>query len=804
MGMTNRTAPLKRTTVKSNHPEQNGTVAWTIDGAADAKATRAKPERMRQRKRPSSTSIPGRIKHSLSFLMVPSAVAMILASGLYFLQRWLPHTLPNDQIVLIVLAAGLSLLGICAVQRQNLSGIRRDTVSDSPSLLEKNRRLADRLEALEDQTWEIRESEEVHRSLAEAFGDVVIHRDSNGEIVFSNEVFATYFNAEILPPHPQNEREDDRKEAQTPGRSPLDVTSRDIELQTKRGKRWFSWADLSVRDPVSGAVCMRSVGRDITRRKSDEQKVLAALQKARTANSAKSRFLAMVSHEIRTPLNGVIGMAGLLRDTPLRSDQENYVDAIGRSGQTLLSLIEDLLDTARIENDQLTLATRSCNLQRLVEDVTDLVAPMAHENGLQLATYVDPMIPQDVVCDPARLRQVLLNLIGNAVKFTCTGGVGIEVRAANAQKAKKGFTSIEFSVRDSGPGLAQVDQDRIFEEFVQTTQGATREHGGAGLGLAISMRLVRLMGGTIEVESLPDKGATFHFALDVAVEISSESQPKQMEKADCSVAIIMPRSPARNTFVRLVRACVHSADTFDSVQSFCLNRSSRPDIQLVIADIGDLTPDEFAGLRTEISDGARLIAIGNVTGASRTGSAAQENLDGWLTMPVRKTSLRAVIDNTTKPLNAPSLSPDLSGDQVSGHNEGLKFLLAEDNPINALLARSLFNKLGHRVHHVENGEAAVEAFSSEHFDAVFMDLHMPIMDGIEALQEIRSRDGWGKTCPLFVLSADGQSDVKEQALTVGADNFLMKPLDLHAITALLDSLQNEEAEPGQDSLLLAK
>lgn len=783
-------------------PEQRGIVTWTIDGEADAKATRAKPDRMRQRKRSrESTNVSGALTR-LSAVLEPLALAMILASGILFVQYVWPGTWGTNQTMLVLAAAGISLLGIRLVRRDTNAANKHHLPSDTESLIEINRKLAHRLEALEDQTWEIRESEEVHRSLTAAFGDVVIHRTDSGEVVFCNDIYAQYFNAKCPPPHPAQRLDEQAGADRQSSDLPSGLSSRDVELQTLKGKRWFSWADLPVRDPVNGRVCIRSVGRDITRRKTNEQEILLALEKAEVANTAKSRFLAMVSHEIRTPLNGVIGMAGLLRDTPLRSDQENYVEAIERSGQTLLSLIEDLLDTARIENDQLTLATRPTELQKLIEEVADLVAPLADEKGLHIATFVDPTIPAEVECDPARLRQVLLNLMGNAVKFTCKGGVGIEVKCAASKGQQADTGRLEFSVTDSGPGLAKADQDRIFEDFVQTTHGATREHGGAGLGLPISQRLVRLMGGEITVQSRPGKGATFQFAIDGKMARINHDTMDCDPKSGNSIAVIMPRNPARLTLMRLMRACARSVDSFDSVQSFCLNGGET--FQLVIVHNIDLKSEDHSRLRATIADNARLIAIGGAEGVHRSDAQTPDRFDGWLTLPVRKNTLCAVIDNKTQVLKAPSMVGDMMADIDRDSEHGLSFLLAEDNPINALLARSLFSKLGHKVVHVENGKAAVSAFSSTHFDAVFMDLHMPVMSGIDALRMIRAQGGWGETCPLIVLSADGQDEVKKQVLAAGADDYLMKPLDLDAVSRLVDSFGALDRQSGRPDYFLAE
>jgi signal transduction histidine kinase/CheY-like chemotaxis protein len=645
-------------------------------------------------------------------------------------------------------------------------------------LNKKNQLLADRLECLEDKSWEVRESEEIHRSISEIFGDLVIHRgggdgDSAEKLLFSNNIYDLYFNEQFPPPDP----------ASFTGRETADDESglsHDVELDTLQGRRWFRWTDLPVRDPHTGEVALRSVARDITQQKTSEQEILAALARAEQANAAKSRFLAMVSHEIRTPLNGIIGMAGLMKDSPLAADQKSYIDAISSSGDTLLNLIEDLLDTARIESGQVELALRPCNLRQLVEGVAELLAPVAQEKGLELATFIGPDVPQNLMLDSGRIRQILLNLAGNAVKFTKTGGVGIEVTCPSEIDVE-GRTGLHFAVRDSGPGLAESDQQRIFEEFVQTDEGATREHGGAGLGLAISKNLVELMDGQIGVTSRLGRGTTFEFSINTEPP-ETDGEASVPTPLDQQIAVILHRNPARQALVNSLRTLGARVSTFDSPKAFQINDEPSSAFSAIIAPFAEWPLDDPSSFRPALAPGGRLINISDVTVTAANPSKSQHDIDAWLTRPVRQQTLFRVLSNQIKP----GASWRESAEHVPTDMPAMDILLAEDNPINALLAQSLLTKMGHRVVHVENGQHALEQLHNRRFDLLLLDLHMPVMDGLTTLQKMHEELDEADRAAVIVLSADGQEEVRDAALKLGARDFLIKPIDPQG---LLETLQ---------------
>src|SRR3984957_7219494 len=371
------------------------------------------------------------------------------------------------------------------------------------------RKIALHNEALADRNWELQEAEQRARSLFESQGDLIVLRDAEGRISFANDAYCalaeqprgallgSQFTLEVL------EQGDTALESNG-------TRIYDQKIASPFGPRWIAWREGLVRSDAGRPAEMQSVGRDVTDRTETERALAEARDQADAASRAKSRFLAMASHEIRTPLNGIIGMSGLLLDTPLTPEQTTYARAVKTSGDALLSLIEELLDYSKIEAGKIDLEHRPFALAALIEDITELLAPRAQVRQLEIAAYVDERLPAQVLGDAARLRQVLLNLAGNAIKFTSTGGVALIVEPGIAPN------EISFLVRDTGIGIAPEAQQRIFREFEQADDGIARSYGGTGLGLSISERIVKRMGGRITLESKLGVGSTFEVSVPLA------------------------------------------------------------------------------------------------------------------------------------------------------------------------------------------------------------------------------------------------------------------------------------------------
>src|SRR5215510_9450103 len=399
----------------------------------------------------------------------------------------MPLDPPSLAIVLAALAGGaLGLAGLLVVRNRSLA---RELGA-----------MRTRAEELADHNWELRESQERARGFLEAQGDLIVRRDADGRITYANDAFCALagrarealIGARYLP------------EIVEQGSTALagdGTRSHDQKIATAEGARWIAWREVTVRAGAGAEV--QSVGRDVTDRAQAERALAGARDQAEAASRAKSRFLAMVSHEIRTPLNGILGMSDLLLDTALTPEQLTYTRAVKTSGETLLALSEQILDFSKIEAGRLDLEAQPFDLALLVEETVELIAPRAQAKDLAVASYVADDVPRQVVGDATRLRQVLLNLAGNAVKFTDHGGLSIVVERG----AEPG--QVIIAVRDTGIGIAPAEQERIFHEFEQADRSAARSFPGTGLGLAISRRIIERMGGEIGVESTPGAGSTF-------------------------------------------------------------------------------------------------------------------------------------------------------------------------------------------------------------------------------------------------------------------------------------------------------
>ncbi|MFZ1953719.1 MAG: ATP-binding protein [Pseudolabrys sp.] len=671
---------------------------------------------------------------------------------------------------------GALLVAVCAVIAFAL--LRRASAAAM-------RALEARIEELSDRNWELRESEERARGLLEAQGDVIVRRDSSGRITYASDAFCALVDktrAALIGSTLQLPVLEQGPVMVQPDGSRV----HDQKIACGSAARWIAWREVAVRGDMATEV--QSVGRDVTSRAEAERVLGLARDQAETANRAKSRFLAMVSHEIRTPLNGMLGMADLLLDTPLTPEQLTYTKAAKTSGETLLSLIEEILDFSKIEAGKLDLEARPFALTTLVEEAIELMAPRAQTKGIEIASFVDERLATQVVGDAARLRQVLLNIVGNAIKFTDKGGVTVVVEPG------EDGNEIRFEVRDTGIGVKNEDLARIFLDFEQADGSSTRKFAGTGLGLAISRRIVERMDGRIAVTSEENIGSTF--VVSVPLPPAPDAQNDIFTAPDLGHATVMIVAAAEiETSLlarRLGRWGAKTCTAIDERIAAALLPERQwdallidyPMVSSIIAN-GDLTklgiPKRIALIRpTERHELPILKAVG---------------FTGYLVKPVRAASLAARLTDDDAFEHSPAeIAAETAGASASGNSKGLSILVAEDNEINALLARALLTRLGHRPTIASNGEAAVESWlaaraAGASYDLVLMDVQMPGMDGLEAARCIRAAEAQAgsKRTHMLALTANVQAEDHEAALAAGLDGLLVKPLDRERLREALNA-----------------
>lgn len=621
----------------------------------------------------------------------------------------------------------------------------------------------------------------------DALGDITVTRTIDRRIIGANATFRR-LTGRLKP---EGQTCEQLGIAFRPGAEPYRF---DVEISTPEGQRIYAWHDVVTRDPSNGRLLLQSVARDVTAERLAAQTREEARQKAEYNSAAKSRLLATVSHEIRTPLSGILGMTHLLGQAQMTQEQQNYIDGIRQSGHALAQLVEDLLDFSTIEVGRFQLRPRTESVRQLLESVVEMLAHRAHEKGIEIGATVSSDVPEFMSFDPARLRQVLFNVIGNAVKFTQVGGVFIRVSLRD--------DDLMITVTDTGPGMTAEERVRIFGEFEQGGT-MTEKSGGTGLGLTISARIMREFGGSLTVAGEKGKGSEFTIRFPANIPLEARGSRKSLLSGNI-VVLLAPAGAARaaiaETIIALGGDCHLVADGEKARETL-----------LYIAGIDHRPTDIIVDHRmsaefTEhLADRVEIAALGLrktlLVNPEERNAHPLDLFDAWLIRPLREQSLIDVLRGRMRGMekrdalndNQPGFTAAIPEANLPG---GMNILLGEDDPINAMLVRAVLEKGGHKVHHVEDFETLLDcalAEGSMRPDIIISDLAMPGGEGVEMIGRLRGHERRLQVVavPVIVLTADKRDESRRQVLLAGANRVMLKPVDpirllteVHAVAAL--------------------